>query len=134
MEVINRDVLEKVPLFQGGDPVFLHNLAMMLKPVVYSPGEYIIRKGEMGSEMYFICRGQVEVLDDAGATLKTMGDGDFFGELSLLFSQPRTASIRADTPCDLFVLSTGDFNRILQDHPRFAESLRQAVRERYGVA
>jgi len=53
--------------------------------------------------------------------------------VSLLFSQPRTASIRAVTPCDLFVLSNGDFNRILQDHPRFADSLRQAVRDRYGL-
>jgi glucose-6-phosphate 1-dehydrogenase len=132
VEVINRDVLEAVPLFQGGDPVFLRNLAMMLKPVVYSPGDYILHKGEMGSEMYFICRGQVEVLDDAGGTIKTMGEGDYFGELSLMLSQARTASIRARTTCDLFVLGSGDFNQIIQDHPRFAESLRQAVKTRYA--
>jgi glucose-6-phosphate 1-dehydrogenase len=132
VEVINRDVLEAVPLFQGGDPVFLRNLAMMLKPVVYSPGDYILHKGEMGSEMYFICRGQVEVLDDAGGTIKTMGEGDYFGELSLMLSQARTASIRARTTCDLFVLGSGDFNQIIQDHPRFAESLRQAVETRYA--
>jgi glucose-6-phosphate 1-dehydrogenase len=132
VEIINRDVLEAVPLFQGGDPVFLRNLAMMLKPVVYSPGDYILHKGEMGSEMYFICRGQVEVLDDAGGTIKTMGEGDYFGELSLMLSQARTASIRARTTCDLFVLGSGDFNQIIQDHPRFAESLRQAVETRYA--
>jgi glucose-6-phosphate 1-dehydrogenase len=132
VEIINRDVLEAVPLFQGGDPVFLRNLAMMLKPVVYSPGDYILHKGEMGSEMYFICRGQVEVLDDAGGTIKTMGEGDYFGELSLMLSQARTASIRARTTCDLFVLGSGDFNQIIQDHPRFAESLRQAVKTRYA--
>jgi glucose-6-phosphate 1-dehydrogenase len=132
LEVINRDMLQAVPLFHDCDPVFLRNLAMMLRPVVYAPGEIIIRKGDMGSEMYFICRGEVEVLDASGERMNTMGEGDYFGELSLLFSQPRAVSIRAGTLCDLFVLSRADFERVLQDHPRFAESLRQAVQTRYG--
>jgi hypothetical protein len=42
-------------------------------------------------------------------------------------------SIRASAPCDLFVLSQADLQRILQDHPRFAASLRQAAQERYGT-
>lgn len=132
LEVINRDVLQSVPLFQDCEPVFLRNLAMMLRPVVHAPGDTVIRKGDMGSEMYFICRGEVEVLDDAGNVMNKMGEGDYFGELSLLFSQPRTVSIRAGATCDLFVLSRSDFDRILQDHPRFAESLRRATQTRYG--
>ena len=115
---------------QGGGPVFLHNLAMMLKPVVYSPGDYILRKGEVGKEMYFICRGQVEVLDGNGKGLATLGEGDYFGEMSLLLSQVRNASIRATAPCDLFVLEKGDFDRVLKDHPDFASSLRETARER----
>jgi glucose-6-phosphate 1-dehydrogenase len=134
VEVINRDVLEKVPLFQGGDPVFLHNLAMMLKPVVYDAGAYIIRKGEMGSEMYFISRGQVEVLDGGGKLLNTLGEGDFFGEISLLLSQPRAASIRAAANCDLFVLDKADFDRVLAGQPQFADSLREVARSRYQLA
>jgi glucose-6-phosphate 1-dehydrogenase len=132
LEVINRDVLQAVPLFQDCDPVFLRNLAMMLRPVVPAPGDIIIRKGDVGGEMYFICRGEVEVLDDAGKVMNTMGEGDYFGELSLLFSQPRRVSIRAGATCDLFVLNRADFERILQDHPRFAESLRRAAQSRYG--
>jgi glucose-6-phosphate 1-dehydrogenase len=133
VEVINRGVLEKVPLFQAGDAVFLHNLAMMLKPVVYSPGEYIIRKGDTGSEMYFICRGQAEVLDAAGKRLNTLGEGDFFGELALLLSKPRTASIRATSNCDLFVLDKSDFSRVVKDHPQFASCLREIAEKRYQV-
>jgi glucose-6-phosphate 1-dehydrogenase len=131
VEIINRDVLEKVPLFQGSDPVFLRNLAMMLQPVVFSAGDYIIRKGDPGSEMYIICRGQVEVLDAAGKRLTVLGEGDFFGELSLLLSAPRTASIRAIASCDLFVLGQSDFNRVLTVYPQFANSLREAARKRY---
>ena len=134
VEIVSRDVLEKVPLFQGGGPIFLQNLAMMLKPVVYSAGDFIIKKGDIGNEMYFICRGKVEVLDGEGKVLSTLYDGDFFGELSLLLSQVRSASIRAAKACDLFVLDKADFKRVLDQHPQFAASLREMAKSRYPSA
>jgi glucose-6-phosphate 1-dehydrogenase len=134
VEVINRNVLEKVPLFQGGDPVFLHNLALALRPTVCPPGEFIIRKGEIGSEMYVIRRGEVEAMDETGTLLRTLGEGDFFGEIALLWAQPRTASVRARTPCDLFVLSKADFDRIIKDFPQFAGSVLEVASRRYTVA
>ncbi|MDP6504382.1 MAG: glucose-6-phosphate dehydrogenase, partial [Planctomycetota bacterium] len=63
VETISREVLEQVPLFEGGDPVFLHSLVMMLKPMVVKGEEFIIERGDVGTEMYFINRGEVEVLD-----------------------------------------------------------------------
>ena len=63
LEVINRAVLEKVPLFAGCSAVFLHGLALVLKPAVYAAGDTIVTKGEPGSEMYFVARGEVEVVD-----------------------------------------------------------------------
>ncbi len=134
LEVINRDALDRVPLFHGSKPVFLHNLAMMLKPVAYPAEEFILRKGEIGREMYFIARGQVEVLGEADKRLTTLGEGDFFGELSLLLSQPRNASIRTVTACDLFVLEQRDFNDVLKSFPDFAAALREAARGRYPPA
>jgi glucose-6-phosphate 1-dehydrogenase len=134
VEVINREVLQKVPLFQTGDPVFLHNLAMMLKPKIYPAGADIIREGEPGSEMYFICRGEVEVLNRAGKRLSTLAEGGFFGEMSLLLSQPRTASIRAATLCDLFVLERADFEKVLKDFPQFAQSLQEVAKQRVQAA
>jgi glucose-6-phosphate 1-dehydrogenase len=135
MEVINRGSLEKVPLFREGDQVALNNLAMTLKPVVVSAGEFIIREGEVGHEMYFLCRGQVEILDRDGKQLRVLGDGDFFGEIALLLSKPRTASVRAVTPCDLFVLNKADFDKVLRDHPQFSKALQEVARARYpGVS
>ena len=134
VEVVSRDVLEKVPLFQGGGPIFLQNLAMMLKPIVYGAGDYIIKKGDIGNEMFFICRGQVEVVDGTDKVLATLYDGDFFGELSLLLSQARSASIRAVKVCDLFILDKGDFKRVLDQHPQFAASLREMAKSRYPAA
>ncbi len=131
-EVINRETLERVPLFRGGDPLFLSQVGTALHPRAASAGEIVIKKGEPGSEMYLICRGEVEVLDGAGKVLATLRDGDCFGEVALLLSEPRTATVRAKTACDLFVLDKSDFSRILQDHLQFAQAIKQIALERYN--
>ncbi len=134
IEVFNRSMLEAVPLFLGCDQVALHNLAMALKPVVFAAGDVIFRQGETGSEMAFVSRGQAEAIDAAGKRITTYGEGDFFGELSLLLSKPRSASIRALTPCDLFILEKADFDGVLRNHPDFAATLRATARSRYQAA
>jgi glucose-6-phosphate 1-dehydrogenase len=131
-EVINRETLERVPLFRGGDPLFLSQVGIALRPRAASAGEIIIKKGDPGSEMYLICRGEVEVLDGAGKVLATLRDGDCFGEVALILSEPRTATVRAKTLCDLFVLDKSDFSRILQDHLQFAQNIKQIALERYN--
>lgn len=133
LEVINRSVLERVPLFAGCDAIFLNTLAMALKADVCAPGDTIIRQGETGEDMYFVSRGQVEVVDKTGKVVATLGEGAFFGEIALLLSQPRTATVRAVTNCDLFILQKGDFQRVLADNPRFATAVQEAARTRYQV-
>ena len=127
LEVISRSVLEHVPLLAKGTPIFLHALALMLKPRVFGPGATIIKKGDPGQEMFFLSRGKVEVLGDDNKVLASLKEGDFFGETALLSTEVRTASVRAVTPCDLFVLGQEDFNQVLQDHPEIADSLRAAA-------
>jgi glucose-6-phosphate 1-dehydrogenase len=131
-EVINRETLERVPLFRGGDPLFLSQIGTALRPRAASAGEIVIKKGEPGAEMYLICRGEVEVLDGGGNVLATLRDGDCFGEVAILLSEPRNATVRAKTPCDLFVLDKSDFSRILQDHLQFAQAIKQIALERYN--
>jgi glucose-6-phosphate 1-dehydrogenase len=132
-EAVNRDMLEKVPLFQTCSAVFLHSLSLMLKPDVFAPDDFIIRKGESGSEMFFIVRGEVEVLADGIHVVSTLREGDFFGETALLRSQPRTASIRAKTHCDLYVLDKKSFIRVLKDHPQIAKSILEISKTRYQL-
>jgi glucose-6-phosphate 1-dehydrogenase len=132
-EVINRSVLDRVPLFKGANDTLMHTLTLALTPASASAGEDIVRKDEVGKEMYFLSRGSVEVVDGAGKVVKTLGEGDFFGELALLCDQPRSATVRAKTPCDLFVLEQGDFNRALKEYPQFAESVNEVARTRYQV-
>jgi glucose-6-phosphate 1-dehydrogenase len=132
-EVINRDVLAKIPLFAGADPVFLNAVQQVLRPVVVDAGETVIRKGETGHEMYLIARGQVEVLDGNNQLIAKLGDGNYFGEIALLLSQPRTATVRTLTACDLFVLDRVDFSRLLRDQPQFVDPLVETARSRYHL-
>lgn len=132
-EVVTPDVLEQLPLFAGAEPLLLNAIIMALHTSSFEAGEIIIQQGDMAKEMYLLCRGEVEVVDASGAVLKTLKDGDFFGEVGILLSTPRTATIRASSLCDLFVLRKSEFGRILQDHPQFAENITQIAKERYDL-
>ena len=132
-EVLSDDVLKKIEIFKDGDPLFLSQVILALRPEVAFAGETLIKKGDIGREMYVIVRGQVEVLDDAGQVLSTFKDGDCFGEIALLIHTTRTATVRAKTACDLMALDKTAFSRILRDHPQFAESVRQIAKDRYNV-
>ena len=134
IEVVNRGVVETVPLFQTCDAIFQHHIAMVLKPEVVAADHFLIRKGEVGQRMYFLLHGEVDVLDGEGRVINTLGPGSFFGEMALLLAEPRTASIRTRQQCDLFALDKADFIRVLHDHPEFAKPLLEACRERYRVA
>ena len=131
-EIVTREVLERVPLFKGADPVFLNQLTMALRPQAAAPGEIIIRKGDTGAEMYLMCRGEVEVVDGDGKVKATLREGDCFGEVALLLDEPRNATVRARSLCDLFVLDKADFQRVLRDQPQFAQAIRQVAMERYN--
>ena len=132
-EIVTPEVLEKLPMFKGADPLLLNSVIMALKPESVDAGETIIKAGDMGEEMYLILRGQVEVRDRAGKLVTTLKDGDPFGEISLLMATPRTATVTAKTQCDLFILKRSDFCRILRDHRQFAETMTKVAKERYDL-
>ncbi len=132
-EVVNEEVLKKVPLFKDGDMLFLEQVIMALRSTQVAGGELIIKKGDIGRELYLVARGEVEVLGDDGEVLKVLTDGDIFGEIGVLMSRPRNADVRAKTSCDLFVLDKADFSRILRINPQFANAVQQVARERYSL-
>jgi glucose-6-phosphate 1-dehydrogenase len=132
-EVIGEEVLKKAPIFAGGDQLFLSQVSLALRSRQVRAGDLIIKKGDIGREMYLLARGEVEVLDDAGQVVKRLKDGDIFGEIAVLLSKPRTANVRAVTPCDLFVLDKADFRRILRDHQQFADGVAKVARERFNL-
>ena len=129
--VLKQEFIEKVPFFQGASRELIRDIALELRPVIFTPGDYIFRAGDLGRHMYFISRGTVEVLAaERQALLATLTDGDFFGEIALLWSQQRTASIRAVDYCDLYALDKETFERILGHYPDFAGHIQGIARQR----
>lgn len=130
---LKKDVIEKVPFFKGAGEELVREIALAMRPVIYMPGDYIFRSGEKGQEMFFIGRGQVEVLAKDGRTVQaTLHDGQFFGEIALVLGHPRTASVRAVGFCDLYALDKETFDRIVARNPEFAAHIDAMVRERFG--
>ena len=76
---------------------------------MYSPGDFICRKGDIGKEMFIIKQGKLQVVDDNGHVLATMDDGSYFGEISVLNlsakGNRRTANVRSVGFSDLYCLS-----------------------------
>jgi voltage-gated potassium channel len=128
---LRRDYIEHAPLFQGASHELVREMALQLRPVVFTPGDFIFRVGQYGHNMYFISRGTVEIIAPDGTTvLTTLTDGQFFGELALLFSQPRTASVRAVDYCDLYTLDKDTFDHVLTRYPEFAAYIKEAAGRR----
>ncbi|MGK7920758.1 MAG: ion transporter [Trichodesmium sp.] len=129
---LHKEVIEKVPIFQGANTQFVEEIVMVLKPEIFPPNEYIIREGNWGHEMYFIKRGLVQAFSEKTGTIyRNMGEGAFFGEIALIYEQKRTASIITLTYCELFILEKDDFKKVLEHYPNFASHVKEIAEERY---
>ncbi|XP_074604618.1 uncharacterized protein LOC141857935 [Brevipalpus obovatus] len=119
---VHLDTLKRVEIFQNTEAGFLCALVLRLKPVLFSPGDYVCRKGEIGKEMYIVNRGKLQVVSDSGAhVLATLRAGSYFGEISILnmgaAGNRRTASVKSVGYSDLFCLSKQDLWDVLKDYP-----------------
>ncbi len=127
-----RELLSKVPLFKDADPSFIEDLVIKLKPRILPPNDYIIREEQIGHEMYFIKRGEVEAFSEkTGQVYRTMSAGSFFGEIALLYSSRRTAAVKTLTYCELFVLYKDDFQQVLNNYPHFSERVEEIAKQRH---
>ena len=71
-----------MPLFQNKGETFTRLLALVMKPLLLVKDELVVKKGDIGQEMYFISHGTVEVINDDGTVVfARMHDGEFFGEV-----------------------------------------------------
>jgi len=128
---LHREIIAKVPLFAGASSAFIRDLILNMVSVVFTPGDYVVRKGEIGEEMFFISRGSVDVVsEDESIVFATLQEGAFFGEIALLLSTPRTATIKAKDYCDLYSLNKTTFERILSRYPDFAKNVKEMAEQR----
>lgn len=123
-------LLKKVPFFQSLAPSHYESLAKQLKPRIALPQELIFNAGDSGSAMYFISSGAVEVALPESVVL--LGSGEFFGELALIESKPRSASVRSLGFCELLTLNRGQFESFVADHPEVGEQILATAADRLG--
>lgn len=125
--------LKTLPLFAGLGTESLAALARLIMPERYAASEEIVRQGTPGDKFYFIQRGQVEVLVTDGESsrqINMLGEGDYFGEMSLLSSEPHSATIRTTTPAELYSLSQADFRGLVEREAGLREVINATVARR----
>ncbi|MEP7321283.1 MAG: cyclic nucleotide-binding domain-containing protein, partial [Saprospiraceae bacterium] len=128
---LNKSIIEKVPMFKDAEPSLIQEIVICLKPCIYIPGDSICTYGDIGDKMFFINKGAVEVISQDGKQrFATIGEGDFFGEISLILRHPRNATIRAIDYCDLYSLDKESFDRVASHYPEFEKNIHEMAQER----
>uniref|UniRef100_I3LG99 Cyclic nucleotide gated channel subunit alpha 3 n=1 Tax=Sus scrofa TaxID=9823 RepID=I3LG99_PIG len=133
---VHLDTLRKVRIFQDCEAGLLVELVLKLRPAVFSPGDYICKKGDIGREMYIIKEGKLAVVAEDGITqFVVLSDGSYFGEISILnikgskSGNRRTANIRSIGYSDLFCLSKDDLMEALTEYPEAKKALEEKGRQ-----
>jgi CRP-like cAMP-binding protein len=123
------EALKRAPLFESLSRPELEELAKRTDDLDFAAGKVLCKEGESGGEFYVIMSGEVEVTR-GGKTLATVGDGGFFGEVSLVQDVPRNATVTATTPIRSFVLTRGRFLKLLDDQPGVERKVLRALANR----
>lgn len=112
------DLVAKVPFFKNVGASVIADVTRLLRARDHPARSVIMRRGEHGDCMYFIATGEVEVR--LGPEVVRLGPGEFFGEIALLTSAPRNATVVTAQPCTLLTLDIVDFRQLLARQPDLA--------------
>ncbi|NXC78685.1 CNGA4 protein, partial [Anhinga anhinga] len=133
---VHLPALRRVGLFQSWEHGVLRQLVLRLRPQVFGPGEFVCRRGDVGREMYFVREGRLAVVAEDGVTqLAVLGEGLYFGEISLInikgntSGNRRTANIMSIGYSDLFCLSKEDLAEVLAEFPSARATMEARGRE-----
>lgn len=153
---LRRSLVASVPFFANADSNFVSDVVTKLKYEVFQPGDIIIKEGTIGTKMYFIQEGVVDIVMANGEVRNvfarhtltraftltpcvrivffqvatSLSDGSYFGEICLLTNARRVASVRAETYCNLFSLSVDHFNCVLDQYPLMRKTMETVAAER----
>src|SRR6267378_4546501 len=130
------NLLLRQPLFIGMQPDELEELAHSAIHLRFGAGEKIIEQGKTGKSMYILADGSAEVrVEHDGELVRVgrLGQGDCFGEISLLTGEPRTATVIAESDCEVVKIEKSAMRTLLLEHPRLAETLSETLAARRSV-
>jgi CRP-like cAMP-binding protein len=166
---LRMDMINRAPIFQNCSAKVVQELVMELELQVFMPGDYIVVRGEVGNDMYFVQNGICEVTKDVGLNglqttfnlnpdssataglqstrsdramadtetpsyeivLKTLGQGDYFGEIALLMNCKRTANVRAQVFSELCTLTREVFENISMRYLEDRNIIEKFIMDKY---
>lgn len=127
------DRLQEVPLFAPLAEEEIERLAKGSTTRVYAPGEAIVRRGQEGNSMFVIVRGSVKVQipeNDHQKTINKLHSNDFFGEMSLLTGQPRTATVIAEEETEVVQIKKTALKPLFEVNPALMKAICDLIEER----
>ncbi len=139
---LSANELRSVALFAGVTDADLEALASSLALVTPTTGHILFREGEVARDMFVVLEGEIEILkasrSGGDARVAILGPGDWFGEMSILDVQPRSATVRALAPSRLVRLSSQDldtlYRRDLRSYSLVVLNLARELSRRLRVA
>jgi CRP-like cAMP-binding protein len=125
-----KDLLKQVPLFSDLEDRERAEIASAMKQRIFSAGQSIAVEGESGVGFFVIEEGEAKVTVH-GDEVRTLGPGDYFGEVALITQGPRTATVTADTDLKTYGMTFWDFRPLVEETPTLAWKLLQSAVKQY---
>jgi CRP-like cAMP-binding protein len=97
---------------------------------MYGKGERIVRQGDAGGSMFVLHRGRVRVVEASGGELAVFEAGGYFGEMSMLTGQPRSATVEAIEECQVLELTAASLREVALANPEVVTRISAVVAER----
>ncbi len=120
------ETLRRVPLFSGVKPKELKKLDRRMTERTFTEGDTITTQGESGIGFFVIEHGNATV-SIGGKIIRTLGPGEHFGEVALIDSGPRSATIVATTDLRCRAMSAWEFKPFVEEHPEVAWALLETL-------
>ncbi len=123
------ELLKEVTLFSTLPKTQLDAIARAADEVAVSAGDVLATQGQLGTAFYVIVKGEATVRRN-GRKLSTLGPGDFFGEMSLLDREPRSATVTMDSDGAVLEVHRSRFGSLLDASPGLARALLTGLSQR----
>jgi CRP-like cAMP-binding protein len=127
------DTLKRVSVFQDAPADFFDKIKLCLRFEEHPAGKILVREGQRGDTMYIIRRGTVEVLKDF-QVVASLHEGEIFGEMALVLSEPRSATVRTQSTAQLYKLNKLAFESVVQSYPEVYERIKKIAEARRAVS
>lgn len=129
MTTTSTDAIRAVPLFRGMTDRSIDAIVELSRTATFEAGATLIREGDTGDSFLVLTAGTATVTQQ-GRRIRTLGPGDFLGEIALIDGGPRTATVTADTALEAIVIDRDGFGRLMNEFPVVRLDLVTALTQR----